>query len=378
MGASATMAQPDYGRDSKLKHTLSHLDSLRLALRQSADEGHMLLWIDSVAREKLQRHEIDSAKYDRWREKLQRGDNILRLVDDYLAKRYNKKKYDTEYIGRPKERWTLKLMANMSLAEIETRTKAVDDNSLKVRSAARGTLAASASYRGIGLSLSINPGKLAGVNKDMEYNLTSYGNRFGYDISYMSANTYKGSYDRNGVETDIEKGLIKHSALNMNCYYAFNGRRFSFPAAFSQSYYQLKSCGSWMVGASAEYSITDIKADSLTGITATKIKVAGIALGGGYAYNYVAGRRWLLHISAMPTFNVYIHANTKSDDNKDRLKYKFPSLMLVGRGAAVYKMSEHRFLAASLVYNSSILGDKSHLQLIRSRWRVKIAYGIRF
>ena len=38
--------------------------------------------------------------------------------------------------------------------------------------------------------------------------------------------------------------------LTLNAYYAFNGRRFSYPAVFSQSWMQKRSCGSLMLGAS--------------------------------------------------------------------------------------------------------------------------------
>ena len=67
-------------------------------------------------------------------------------------------------------------------------------------------------------------------------NVNSYSNRFGFDIVFLSSKTYHGKASMNDEVTPIEKGAIRQQALNVNLYYAFNSKRFSFPAAFSQSY----------------------------------------------------------------------------------------------------------------------------------------------
>lgn len=44
--------------------------------------------------------------------------------------------------------------------------------------------------------------------------------------------------------------------LNLTGYYTFNHRRFSYPAAFTQSYIQRRSAGSWLAGISYQSSRT--------------------------------------------------------------------------------------------------------------------------
>lgn len=112
-------------------------------------------------------------------------------------------------------------------------------------------------------------------------------------------------------------------------------------------------------------------------IKATKIKMLGFALGAGYGYNYVAGKHWLFHLSALPTFHTYIHAKTTVDGDEKTLKYKFPSIILTGRGAVVYSW-KNKFASATAVYNFSVSGDEARLQLLREKFRVRCSYGFRF
>ena len=80
-------------------------------------------------------------------------------------------------------------------------------------------------------------------------------------------------------------GSISQKTLNLNFYYAFNYCKSSFPAAFSQSYIQKRSAGSWMIGASFDGSKTKVK-----GMT---IRLNELALGAGYGYNLVPSAKVL-------------------------------------------------------------------------------------
>ena len=262
----------------------------------------------------------------------------------------------------------------------------------------RGTFSVAAAYRGLGLSLSVNPAKLAGKNKDYEFNLNSYSNRYGFDVVYLSSKTFHGHRYVDGRRVDVGRGQVSQNALNLNFYYAFNSRRFSFPAAFSQSYVQKRSAGSWMIGASFDGSKTEMK--DMT------IRLNEFAVGGGYAYNLVVHRHWLFHLSALPTVTVYSHDYTKTrisasgeesaaatssdvsaDESTDSsadsftyrnsMEYHFPSVIITGRAAVVYSW-RNKFAGATAVYNYSVAGDEDHLQLKRNKWRVRMFFGFRF
>lgn len=399
---SFAMAQSEAQKNKqrkKWREIIHIVDSVRFQLRQSADKGRMLQWGDSILVVELQKSKMSDRKkarfmkhYGKLQKRLALYDKRLFWVDSLLAAKYNKVTFDTAYITRPKERWTVKMLGNLSGADIRTNTKEGGvAYETKVMADFRGTLSMAVAYRGMGLSLSVNPAKLAGKNKDYELNLNSYSNRYGFDVVYLASKTYHGHMNLGSGRIEIPKGLISQNALNLNFYYVFNNCRFSFPAAFSQSYVQKRSAGSLMVGASFDGSKTvvgtDVDHPSLQPIT---IRLNEFAVGAGYGYNLVAGKHLLFHLSALPTITVYSHDYTESaiemvDEDgqletatvRNRMNYHFPSAIVTGRGAALYSW-RNKFAGATAVYNFSVAGDEEHLQLKRNKWRVKMFFGFRF
>lgn len=374
----------------KFKAWLMRADSLRLELRRSADRGQMLQWTDSVIMAEINKSKMSEKRKQRYmrrhikiQKRLARYDRQLFRGDSLLAANYHKVKYDTAYIGRPDARWTIKYRGNLSGADM--RTTSITDgvqNRSRVTADCRGTLSMAVAYRGLGLGVAVNPAKFAGKCKDFEYNLNSYSNRYGFDVVFLSSKTYHGYKAADAERIDIHKGQISQNALNLNFYYAFNYRRFSFPAAFSQSYIQKRSAGSWMIGVSFDGSKTEL--NDMT------IRLNEFAVGAGYAYNLVIARHWLCHLSALPTMTIYSHDYTKTltsadEDNapsatntmRHDMKYHFPSAIITGRGAVVYSW-RNKFAGATAVYNYSVAGDEDHLKVRRNKWRVRMFFGFRF
>lgn len=396
LAATLSLAMPDAAiaqekkTRRKFKAWLMRADSLRLELRRSADRGQMLQWTDSVIMAEINKSKMSEKKKQRYmrrhikiQKRLARYDRQLFRGDSLLAANYHKVKYDTAYIGRPDARWTIKYRGNLSGADM--RTTSVTDgvqNRSRVTADCRGTLSMAVAYRGLGLGVAVNPAKFAGKCKDFEYNLNSYSNRYGFDVVFLSSKTYHGYKASDAERIDIRKGQISQNALNLNFYYAFNYRRFSFPAAFSQSYIQKRSAGSWMIGASFDGSKTEL--NDMT------IRLNEFAVGAGYAYNLVIARHWLCHLSALPTMTIYSHDYTKTltsadEDNapsatstmRHDMKYNFPSAIITGRGAVVYSW-RNKFAGATAVYNYSVAGDEDHLKVRRNKWRVRMFFGFRF
>lgn len=396
LAATLSLAMPDAAIAQekkprrKFKAWLMRADSLRLELRRSADRGQMLQWTDSVIMAEINKSKMSEKKKLRYmrrhikiQKRLARYDRQLFRGDSLLAANYHKVKYDTAYIGRPDARWTIKYRGNLSGADM--RTTSVTDgvqNRSRVTADCRGTLSMAVAYRGLGLGVAVNPAKFAGKCKDFEYNLNSYSNRYGFDVVFLSSKTYHGYKAADAERIDIHKGQISQNAFNLNFYYAFNYRRFSFPAAFSQSYIQKRSAGSWMIGVSFDGSKTE-----LSDMT---IRLNEFAVGAGYAYNLVIARHWLCHLSALPTMTIYSHDYTKTltsadEDNapsatstvRHDMKYHFPSAIITGRGAVVYSW-RNKFAGATAVYNYSVAGNEDHLKVRRNKWRVRMFFGFRF
>lgn len=373
-------ADVQHGKHRKrMKERLAIADSLRLELRKAAEEGRMFQWGDSLLRERLGKGQIDSARYMKLQARLQRADRHLHKGDQLLEAKYKKISFDTLYIGRPDARWTIKLRTNLSGAQLKFNgSKNQIPFNGDLRADYRGTLSVAVAYRGIAVGLAVNPAKLAGKSKDNEFNLNSYSNKFGFDVVLLSSKTYHGSVETNGVSSDISKGQLKQKAVNLNFYYAFNGRRFSFPAAFSQSYVQKRSAGSFMLGMSMDGQYTnayDVMTNS--GVGNAKMRIYALGIGAGYGYNLVVGRHWLFHLSTLPTFDVLLRSYIETDEGKVNMHYRFPSVIIVGRGAAVYSW-KNKFFGATMVFNYSSVGDENRLQIKRAKERLRLFYGFRF
>ena len=165
--------------------------------------------------------------------------------------------------------------------------------------------------------------------------------------------------------------------LQANAYYAFSHRRFSFPAAFSQSQVQKRSCGSWLLGLSAFAGRISSATDVVQGIGSKRLTTINVAIGGGYAYNFVIKRKWLLHLSAMPHIVVFSHNRLTVGDTRQHAPYRFPSLINVGRVAAVRNF-KNSFIGMSAVVNLWRQGDKDDMLIENVKWRARLFYGVRF
>ena len=222
------------------------------------------------------------------------------------------------------------------------------------------------SYLGFSLSVSLNPAKLMGRYSDYELNFNSYGRRFGFDIIYQDAQNFTGWHDHEGMERiGLPDGMLKVKTLNLNAFYVFNSRRFSYPAAFSQSYIQRRSAGSFLLAASGmgQRATLDWEQEM-------QLKMTNIGLGAGYGYNYVPGQGWLLHISALPTFIVYSNTSMVFGDDRIPLHYHFPEVIITGRGAVVRQWG-NKFLGLSMVFNFTNIGDKDNLTVQNNKWRIR-------
>lgn len=297
----------------------------------------------------------------------------LKQLDSILTVRYHGSNIDTTYITRPPTKWTLKGRLNVSGSELEMDgQRKVSPFHSKIKSVEKTTISFGVNYLGIAVGIALNPAKLAGKYKDFELNINAYGNRWGFDVIYQDARNFKGWYEENGSERiDLPADILRIRSLNVNAYYAFNYRRFSYPAAFSQSYIQRRSAGSFMAAASAQ--VQNVKTE---GDFRSTLKATNIGIGGGYGYNWVPGRNWLLHISALPTIIVYSHTSLKVNDVRTPMSYRFPEFIITTRGAVV-RHFKRWFVGASMIYNFTNIGNHDQLQVFNDKWRTRVFVGFR-
>jgi len=300
-------------------------------------------------------------------------------IDSALTARYYRTPYDTNYVIRPEGALTLKLRLNETGESYHVRGEK-DGIHYKgdLSTSRKTTVSVGASYRGISASLALNPAKLKGIYKDYELNLSYYSSRLSLDASYHRSTTLAGDVERGDYVGHLNKEGVKSKMVNIAGYYIFNHRRFSYPAAFTQSYIQRRSAGSWLAGISYQggsIETTDELKERTPNAPEVDIHIGLVGIGGGYGYNWVLGKKWLLHFSMLPTFVVYNHSYMYvNDERKDAQHVRF-SMIFNERAAIVYNFSSRYFAGAT--FNMSNTFFNNDVRVNQNKWRARAIVGMR-
>ena len=301
-------------------------------------------------------------------------------MDSVLAARYYKIPYDTNYVVRPQGRLTLKVRMNQTGNSIHAKgTVNGLYSKAELSTSHKTTFSLAAVYRGIGVGFAVNPAKWKGIYKDYEFNLNYYSNRLSLDLSYQRSESLAGDIKGDRGEQHLLDEDLKMKVLNMVGYYAFNHRRFSFPAAFTQSYIQRRSAGSWLAGISYQggsIETTDKLKERNPNAPDVRIYLGHIGIGGGYGYNWVLGNKWLLHFSMLPTFVVFNRNNMTVNGVRKKAKHMRFNMIFNERVAVVRNLSPRYFIGATLVMNNSIFDDDV-VVVNQNKWRARAFFGMR-
>lgn len=301
---------------------------------------------------------------------------VRERIDSVLRKNYERGSFDTLYIQRPERRLTLKIRGNLSGNYVHAKEK-VEDTELtaKLKTDTRATVSVNANYMGLAAGIAVNPARLSGKNKDWEFNLNAYGNRFGIEGVYQQSKTLSGDITEASGTYHLDKGYLQMATVIITGYYAFNYRHFSYPAALTQSYIQKRSAGSWLAGFSYQGGSIKTTDDAPEELGHARIYAGYFAIGGGYGYNFVA-KKWLFHLSAQPNLIIVKNNNIKMNGEKRKEKYHFPEAMVNNRAAVVYNINPRYFVGSTVVVNASLFGDQHHYTH-QVKWNARAFVGMR-
>ena len=307
---------------------------------------------------------------------------MLLKVDSILAS-FQKVTTDTNYIVRPKSRLTIRLLSNFSGARFKMieRERGLENQVLNLKSDMKWTLTSSINYRGLNVALSVNPGHIFDWYHDMEFNINMYGNKMGADLIFQRTENVSGNIDYGDYKQEIPEEMLKTSSVDANYYYVFNHRKFSYPAAFTQTYIQKRNAGSFIAGASFESVVMDIgeKWRFLEDEDYRVMDVKLLGVGVGYGYNFVPTSSWLVHLSTLPTFIIWKDMNLEHDGYSSRGSHPFslPNMLVTARLSIVHYF-DNKFTGFTAVINHSHLGQSGTDMVDHTKWRVRLLYGIRF
>ncbi len=308
-------------------------------------------------------------------------ESLGKRLNKKLSNKYFKTKYDTNYVARPKEKWLLRAMVNGTGNYIHAKGTVNDVwSKYDLHTKKNTTIGLEVNYCDIAVAFSLNPAKIRGDYDDYEFNFEYHGNRISFDINYQRATSLTGDMKLGDIDHLDEEGL-RMNVVNMAVYYVFNHRRFSFPAAMFQNYYQLHSAGSWLAGASFQggsIKTTDELKERSPLAPEVHLTFTNVALGGGYGYNLVLGKhsQWLLHLSAMPSIVVYKHNRLTVNGDKKRDHGLCFNMIFNERAAVVYHFTPRFNAGASFMMSNSIF-DNDKVTVNQNKFLARAFIGLR-
>lgn len=172
--------------------------------------------------------------------------------------------------------------------------------------------------------------------RKQDFSLSLYSSQVGIDLFYRkTGNDYRVRRFVSGNDADMTPlenmpfDGFHASIKGFNLYYITNHRKFSYPAAYSQSTVQRRSCGSPLFGISYSSHKIDVDWQRLvelarkrlpegafsaidSSLTASKVNYKDFSVSAGYAYNWVFARNFLFDISLSMAI-AYKHTKSKLD-----------------------------------------------------------------
>lgn len=275
----------------------------------SAPEPVDLDWLDLLKTRRLDIND-STVRYPRFIE-------FCRKVYFWAERNFNT--YDPEYVSGTGKHGKIRLVSD-SWADIYS-FQTHEGHPLIMASSPYSNIGIQANYSIFGLSFSIEPKTLITGEKATH-------KKAGF--SFSCARLYaEGYYWENSGGTVIrkyggEKGAqlrhvpfsgLKSKTFGVLAFYLFNYKKFSLPAAYNLSNYQLKSAGSWIAGLTASFidcrfDFTKLPAETLE---TTKIPYAAyrldynsINLTGGYSFNWVINKHFLFNTTTLPALGIAI------------------------------------------------------------------------
>lgn len=231
---------------------------------------------------------------------------------------------DPRYIGVPSRPWQVVARYNMDQMNLTMNSfveedwdddKFEFDMDSKLRTGTANRIGVWVGYRGYGLGYSVNVGSQRGSYFTTGITGSSYGinlrlRTFSTKDLDVDANIKLGQEHAKAHEAMELPEAIRVRSLIVDGYYLFNGKHFSYTAAYDHSTIQLRSAGSLMVGGMWHH--TSIRFDSDANAFFIDmmdrvgcIKIRQGSLGVGYAYNWVPARGLLINALFMPMLTVY-------------------------------------------------------------------------
>ncbi len=270
-------------------------------------------------------------------------------IDEWLRQRQARQPYDTTYIYRPQERWLVRERSFFDGQRIGMVARTGDDlSSLSVGSGLKFRQSFGFGYRNINLDIGFNPFK---TNQTLALDVSTYGNRLCFTGYFGFLGGMSGLAEVNGTTVELPRETVGGMRGVLELCYSFNGSRFSMAAARAQSYRQLRSAGSLLALASAQFYGAAITESAPAELTLHNAISALLGLGLGYGYNWVPSEHWLIHLCLTETVGLLNYSMLTMGEQQVDFREKTPVLAGTAALAVCYYYKKFYFSASSRFEN---------------------------
>ncbi|MBR5455925.1 MAG: DUF4421 domain-containing protein [Bacteroidaceae bacterium] len=225
---------------------------------------------------------------------------------------------------------------------------------------------------------------------EKDFNFSFYTSKLGIDLFYRNRDKGYRIRDTRGFTKEAEAYTSRNKNFNgltirqigFNIYYIFNNKKFSYPAAYSQTTTQRISAGSFILGINYnEQSFTFdysqfspiVEEQLVPELKFKNIKYKDFCINLGYSYNWVFARNYLANISLTPGVG-YKNTSLRLENSRDILSNI--NFDLVTRAGIVYNNSKY-FAGASLVSHTYTY-RKEAISLLNGFGVINIYFGAYF
>lgn len=308
--------------------------------------------------------------------------------------------FDTNYIKRYNNRLAVSIFQSQRTFELNVSQREISDpNSLStLQYIARSNKATgiTIAYDKISFSLArttpLPESEIyrKGITYYSDYSFSFTGSRYRLELSYRD---YKGFYESNPTKYDstftdtsvyFKQPNLDNMVFKTKFIYFFNSHKFSYLAAYTNTYRQMKSAGSFFVYSDLFYNtITNptgyfpSQIESYYGLYKkfNSLEAYGLTLGGGYSVNLVMFRSLYVN-GTLGLAGQFYQQNTKTEDGYSNSTFKAGITGADMRGAIGYN-GKNFFISATILVDLTFY-NVSKITLGSKLIGGSFAYGYRF
>ncbi|WP_297974598.1 DUF4421 family protein [uncultured Bacteroides sp.] len=274
---------------------------------------------------------------------------------DHLFDKLSVSKSDTLYAVRNNYRFSIKPRMGISVGIFGFDWKQDGERQEYIlNSAPVFKLGANFSYRNLTIGFQRDVERLfkGKQTNNAEFGASLYGTMLGGDYFYSSSNRYtiRSEQDK---EWHLRVSCFRSRRLQANGYWVLNHHRFSYPAVFTQSYRQKRSCGSVVLGLSLHAEQLELDTDALPDELVAR-----------------------LHASMLPTVSTFKRARLKFPEHTEHLSVDKVNVGGIARLGVLWDRSRN-FAGFTTVINMNNLGHRP-VDISSFYVRNRVFYGVRF